>query len=106
MLTAAETLRDKAHVESCNLQRREPEPRDTQRFSNRYVGTDGSEGIKFHMLHFHTKSLPELIFLRTCLWPNVQEIFLPHLSFNKHSSPIFSCYFVVVVVVVDHSLSA
>lgn len=48
---------------------REPEPRSTQKLSKVYVGTNGSEKIKFHMLHFLTNSLLELIFPRTRLCP-------------------------------------
>lgn len=69
---------------------REPEPRSTQKLSKVYVGTNGSEKIKFHMLHFLAKSLLELIFPRTRLWPNVPEIFLPTFPLTNTHSPFLA----------------
>ena len=70
--------------------------------SKGHVGTGGSKGIKLHVFHFHANSFLELVCLRLYLWPNILEVFLPHLSFPKRPSPVFSYYFVVV----NHSLSA
>lgn len=48
MTSEAQTLRDKAYVESSNLLTREPEPWGIHRYPKAFLGTGGSEGIKFH----------------------------------------------------------